>query len=367
MSSTGPLAGVRILEIESIGPGPYACMMLADLGASVLQVARPGPARRNPNPVLYRNRAGSVALDLKTREGRDAMLELVAQADGLVEGYRPGVMERLGLGPDACLGRNPRLIFGRITGWGRNGPLAESAGHDINYIALTGALHACGTQESGPAVPLNLVGDFGGGGLMLAFGIVSAVLEARSSGRGQVVDCAMIDGAASLMSMMYGMRATGRWPASRAGNLLDGSAWYYTTYPCSDGRWMAVGALEPEFRRILLDKLELSAQADALMAASAHDAEARAQVGAVFMRRTRAEWQTLFEGTDACVSPVLAMGEVLDHPHNQAWGSFRKVDEFAHPMPAPRFSRTPAPEPRVAGQPQLVDLWDLAHVGSSIA
>ncbi len=360
MSAGGPLSGLRILEIQSIGPGPFAGMMLADLGASVLQVGRQGPARRNPNPVLYRNRAGAVSLDLKTDQGRDALLALIEQADGLIEGYRPGVMERLGLGPDECLARNPRLVYGRVTGWGRSGPLAQAAGHDINYIALTGALHACGTTESGPTVPLNLVGDFGGGGLMLAFGVVCALLEARGSGRGQVVDTAMLDGAAALMSMIYGMRATGRWAAPRAGNILDGSAWFYTTYVCADGQWMAAGAIEPEFRRILLDKLGLAAEADALMAAPDQDANARARIAAVFAGASRAHWQQIFDGSDACVSPVLAMSEVMDHPHNQAWGSFRQQGALTQPNPAPRFSRTPAAAPRVDGCPDLLGLWNLA-------
>ncbi len=359
MSAQGPLAGVRVLEIESIGPGPFAAMLLADLGASVLQVARPGPSRRHPNPVLYRSRAGSVTLDLKRDEDRERMLALIEQADAIVEGYRPGVMERLGLGPEPCLSRNPKLVYGRVTGWGREGPLAQTAGHDINYIALTGALHACGTRESGPVVPLNLVGDFGGGGLMLAFGIAAALFESRQSGRGQVVDCSMIEGAAALMSMMYGMQSTGRWRADRAGNLLDGSAWFYGTYVCADGQWMAVGAIEPEFRRIMIEKLGLAAEIETLMSAADQDAAARDRVAAAFLSQPRAYWQGVFEGSDACVSPVLAMNEVLEHPHNRIWGAMREVDGATHPSPTPRFSRTPSAAPAPAGRSGQLSLWNL--------
>jgi alpha-methylacyl-CoA racemase len=323
-------------------------MMLADLGASVLRVARPSKLPREPNPVLDRGRAGRVTLDLKSEEGRVRFLDLVAQADGLIEGYRPGVMERLGLGPEPCKGRNPRLVYGRVTGWGRSGPLAHTAGHDINYIALSGALHACGTAQSGPVVPLNLVGDFGGGGLMLAFGMVCAILESRSSGQGQVVDAAMVDGAAALMAMMYGMRATGRWPAARAGNLLDGSAFYYTCYACADGEWISVGALEEEFRRILFEKLGLASEADQLLRVPPNDSAMRQRFAEIFRTRSRAQWQQIFEGSDACVAPVLAMNEVLEHPHNEIWGSYRRIDGDIHPMPAPRFSRTPAAVPERA-------------------
>jgi alpha-methylacyl-CoA racemase len=340
--SGGPLAGVQVLEIESIGPGPFAAMVLADLGANVLRVSRPVKGSpRKPNPVLDRGRVGQIALDLKSEVQRDQLLTLIERADVLIEGYRPGVMERLGLGPEPCLDRNPRLVYGRITGWGRSGPLAHSAGHDINYIALSGALHACGTAESGPVPPLNLVGDFGGGGLLLALGVVCAVLEAKTSGRGQVVDTAMVDGAAMLMAMIYGMRANGRWPAPRAGNILDGSAWFYTCYACADGEWVAVGAIEPEFRRVLFDKLGLAAEADALLGARDDDPGIRARLAALFRQRTRAEWQAVFEGTDACVSPVLSLAEVAGHPHNRARGLLREVDGVLQSPPAPQFSRTP--------------------------
>ena len=360
VAPSGPLAGLRVLEVESIGPGPFAAMLLADLGASVMQVSRPGPAgKRNANAVLYRNRAGAVPLDLKSASGRAAMLELVAQADVLIEGYRPGVMERLGLGPEVCIESNARLVYGRVTGWGRSGPIAKTAGHDINYIALSGALHACGSAESGPMPPLNLVGDFGGGGLMLAFGIVSALFEVRQSGHGQVVDTAMLGGATSLMAMIYGMRAVGRWPAERAGNLFDGSAWFYTTYACADGRWVAVGAIELEFRRILLDKLGFGAEVETLLKRPEQDADLRARLAAAFAAQPRDHWQALFEATDACVTPVLAMDEIADHPQNQALDCVRRIDGVINPMPAPHFSRTPAAVPELKGRSELAALWRL--------
>jgi len=341
-ASRGPLTGLKILEIESIGPGPFAAMALADMGANVLRIARPpraaAPASAR-NPVLARGRAGTVSVDLKVPEDVERVLGLVGQADGLIEGFRPGVMERLGLAPDACLRRNPRLIYGRVTGWGRSGPLARSAGHDINYIALTGALHACGTRESGPVPPLNLVGDFGGGGLLLAFGMVCALLEARTSGQGQIVDAAMIDGASMLMAMIHGMHGSGRWPAPRAGNLLDGSAYFYTCYECADG-WMAVGAIEAEFRLQLLRLLGLQDEAASIMAADDADPEVRRRLAAIFKTRTRAEWQALFDDTDACVSPVLDLDEVTTHPQTAATQTFSTIDGVVHPNPAPRFSRT---------------------------
>jgi alpha-methylacyl-CoA racemase len=345
MNRVGPLAGLKVLEIEGIGPGPFAAMALADLGASVLRIARPpGKVPRKPNPVLGRGRTATLSVDFKNPEGIARLLQLIEHADALIEGFRPGVMERLGLGPEECLQRNPRLVYGRITGWGRSGPLAAAAGHDINYIALTGALYACGTAESGPLPPLNLVGDFGGGGLLLSFGIVCALLEARNSGRGQVVDAAMTEGAGLLMSMIYGFRANGRWPAPRAGNLLDGSAYFYTCYQCACGGWVAVGAIETEFRRELLELLGLGAEADAIMQAPDADTTVRQRLAAIFKSRPRDAWQALFDGTDACVSPVLGMDEVADHPHNIAADSFRLIDGALHPSPAPRFSRSvPSP------------------------
>lgn len=338
---SGPLAGIRILEFEGIGPGPHTAMVLAGLGANVLRISRPGSSPgRKFNPVLERGRVGRVALDLKSPQHREHLLSLMGQADALIEGFRPDVMERLGLGPDECLARNPALVYGRVTGWGRTGPLAHSAGHDINYIALTGALHAIGTPESGPIPPLNLVGDFGGGGLLLAFGMVCALLEARTSGRGQVVDAAMVDGAASLMSMIYGMLANGRWTDRPAQNILDGSAYFYTCYPCKDGGSIAVGAIEPQFRREFLAGLGFEAPFDRFFKAADDDAGIRADIARRFLERDRDEWATAFEGTDACVSPVLSMEEAAGHPHVRALGSVRKIDGVNQPAPVPTFSVT---------------------------
>jgi alpha-methylacyl-CoA racemase len=346
MSQTGPLAGIRVLEIQGIGPGPFAAMALANLGASVLRVARPaGTGTPRFNPVLDRGRRGQVMADLKSEQGRAQVLALIEQADALVEGFRPGVMERLGLGPDDCLARNPKLVYGRITGWGRSGPLAHTAGHDINYIALSGALHACGPANGDPFPPLNLVGDFGGGGMLLAFGIVAALLQARVSGQGQVVDAAMIDGSALLMSMIYGFRANGRWPASRGGNFLDGSAYYYRCYRCADDAWVAVGAIEPAFRRALFEGLGLGGQAHTLMLARDDDPQVHELLAHVFLSRPRAYWDARFAQTDACVTPVLSIDEAADHPHNRAWGSVRRVAGVNQPAAAPRFSAPRASTP----------------------
>ncbi|HKY91127.1 MAG TPA: CaiB/BaiF CoA-transferase family protein [Nevskiaceae bacterium] len=355
MRTAGPLAGVRVLEIESIGPGPHACMILADLGANVLRVSRPGgktgvPHRPALNPILDRGRTAVVTVNLKSDEGRAEVLRLAGRADVLVEGYRPGVMERLGVGPDACHAINPKLVYGRITGWGRRGPMAPTAGHDINYIALTGALHAIG-PESGPVQPLNLVGDFGGGSMLLALGIVSALLEARTSGKGQVVDAAMTDGVSTLMAMTLGMKAVGRWTEPRAGNIFDGSHYYYACYRCKDGGWMAAGPIEAEFRRIFFDKLGLSAEAEALMAPERdRDPALRARLESIFLSKTRAEWEAIFAGTDACVAPVLSIDEAAAHPHNREWDTLRVIDGAIHPMPSPRFSRTVPDVPVPAAQ-----------------
>lgn len=364
MGSQGPLADVKILEIESIGPGPFAAMVFADLGANVLRIARPARGSElKPNPVLDRGRTATLTLNLKNPSDVQRLLGLVAGADALIEGFRPGVMESMGLGPESCLSRNPRLVYGRVTGWGRSGPLARTAGHDINYIALTGALYACGTAESGPVPPLNLVGDFGGGGLLLAFGVVCALLEARTSGRGQVVDAAMAGGAALLMSMMYGLRANGLWPAARAGNILDGSAYFYTCYACSDGGWVAVGAIEPQFRLQMLQLLGLGAEANNIMAAPDNDPGVRARLAQIFRNRSRAEWQKVFDGSDACVTPVLGMDEVGSHEQNRAEGNFVLVDGVLHPAPAPRFSRTSHPLPADCASPEIrqakLEAWGL--------
>ena len=351
----GPLHGIKIIELVGIGPCPFAAMMLADMGAEVIRIDRqPVPGAATPFPslgtkydVMARGRR-SLALDLKHPEAKEVVLTLVEQADILLEGFRPGVMERLGLGPDACLARNPKLVYGRITGWGQTGPLAQAAGHDLNYIALSGMLHAMGRADTPPAPPLNLVGDFGGGAMMLAFGVVCAALEARGSGKGQVVDAAMVDGSALLGAMMYGLRAHGSWSDARAANMLDGGAPFYDTYACRDGKYLSVGAIEPQFHARLLD-LTGATDPDFLEQWSQKRwPELKAKFAALFATRTRDEWCTLLEGTDACVAPVLDMAEAPRHPHNRARGSFVELAGVTQPAPAPRFSRT---APDVASAP----------------
>ncbi|QOY93921.1 CoA transferase [Massilia sp. UMI-21] len=354
----GPLAGLRVIEMVGIGPCPFAAMMLADMGAEVIRIERkPQPGEDNPYPVLgtrhdvmARGRR-SLALDLKKPAGRSAALQLIEGADVLLEGFRPGVMERLGLGPDACLERNPRLVFGRVTGWGQTGPLAQAAGHDINYVALSGMLYAMGRSDSPPPPPLNLVGDFGGGGMMLAFGVVCAVLEARKSGRGQVVDSAMTDGAALLGAMMYGLRGTGSWSAQREGNLLDGGAPFYDTYACLDGKFISIGAIEPQFFATLLT---LTGQHDPVFTkrwSKAHWPELKTRLAALFATRTRDAWCRLLEGTEVCFAPVLDLEEAPRHPHNAARGTFVDIDGVTQPAPAPRFSRTAPPMPHAPSSP----------------
>lgn len=378
MTVTGPLAGLRVVELAGIGPCPFAGMMLADMGADVIRIERrPDPAAPNPYPVLgtrfdvmARGRR-SLALDLKTPRAVALLLDLVAQADALVEGFRPGVMERLGLGPDACLARNPKLVYGRVTGWGQDGPLAHAAGHDLNYVALSGMLHPLGDADRPPAPPLNLVGDFGGGGMMLAFGVVCAMLEARTSGRGQVVDAAMTDGAALLGAMMYGMRAHGSWTGQRGANLLDGGAPFYATYACADGKFIAVGAIEPQFYARLLALAGASDPAfDAQWRQSAWP-DLKEKFAALFATRTQADWCALLEGTDACFAPVLDMDEAPRHPHNTARGTFVDVAGVTQPAPAPRFSRTPGQAGSPPGGPGqdataiLADWgWDAAAIAT---
>jgi alpha-methylacyl-CoA racemase len=340
----GPLHGVRVLELEAIGPVPWAGMMLADLGADVLRVDRPAPpafdAGRERKYQLTGRGRRSVVADLKTQQGVDGVLRLVERADILLEGLRPGVMERLGLGPGPCLQRNPALVYGRMTGWGQAGPRAQEVGHDINYIGLTGVLHAIGPADGPPVVPLNLVGDFGGGAMLLALGVVSALFEARTSGQGQVVDAAMVDGSLALMAAVLGRFQAGGWQDRRESNLLDGGAPFYRTYATADGKSVAVGALEPRFyaalvRGLGLDPSGLPPQDDR----SAWPAM-RERFAALFARETRDHWCRVFAGTEACVTPVLSLQEVTDDPHLRARGSFVDVDGVRHPAPAPRFSRT---------------------------
>ena len=336
----GPLHGLRILEFAGIGPGPFCGMVLADLGAEVIRLDRTeGPAGTRQDFVGRGRR--SLALDLKKPEAIAAALRLVEGADALIEGFRPGVMERLGLGPEACLARNPRLVYGRMTGWGQEGPLAQAAGHDINYIALTGALWSIGRPGERPVPPLNLVGDYGGGGMLLAVGVLAALLEAKGSGRGQVVDAAMVDGAALLMAPIYAMQARGRWGPERGANYLDGAAVFYDSYECADGRWLAVGPIEPQFWAEMLRLLRLDPARFEKRMDPAHWPALKEELAAAFRARTRDDWVAVFEGTDACVS-VLSMEEAPRHPHNAARATFVERDGAIQPAPAPRFSRTPA-------------------------
>ncbi len=361
----GPLTGIRILEFEALGPGPFCGMLLADMGADVLLVDRPqdpglGFERARRHDAMLRGRR-SLTLDLKTPAGADAARTLAARADAIIEGFRPGVMERLGLGPDALLARQPRLVYGRMTGWGQQGPLAGRAGHDIDYIALSGALHAIGRAGGPPVPPLNLVGDFGGGGMLLAFGIVCALLDARTSGRGQVVDAAMVDGAALLTTMFWGMRAAGDWTDARGDNVLDSGAPWYDTYRTRDDRYVAVGAIEAKFYGEFLQRLGLAGEALPAQHDRAGWPALRARFAAAFATRTRDEWTRVFEGADACVAPVLAFGEAGAHPHAQARAAYVSVGGVPQPAPAPRFSRTPGevrgapPERGAGGRAALAD------------
>jgi alpha-methylacyl-CoA racemase len=370
---SGPLAGVRVLEVAGIGPGPFCAMVLADMGADVLRIDRAGAVRGGdpsspPTDVLNRGRR-SVGVDLKHPDGAALVLRLVGSADALVEGFRPGVAERLGIGPDECLARNPRLVYGRMTGWGQDGPYAAAAGHDINYIALSGVLHAVGREGGAPVPPLNLVGDFGGGGLLLAFGVVCGVLEARSSGRGQVVDAAMVDGAALLSTMVHGFLAAGLWEDRRGVNLLDTGAWFYDVYETADGRWVSVGSLEPQFFAELVERVGLGDDVPAQYDRSSWPAM-RERLAAAFRTRTRDEWCELLEGTDVCFAPVLSLGEAPAHPHNAHRGTFTEVAGVVQPAPAPRFSRTPgavARPPAHAGQHTDEALADWGIGGDEVA
>ncbi len=347
----GPLKGIKIVEMAGIGPGPFCAMLLADMGADVVRVEREDSTSLLglDYDILNRGRR-SVAADLKTPEGVDRVLKLVEKADGLTEGFRPGVMERLGLGPDVCHQRNPRLVYGRMTGWGQDGPLAHAAGHDINYIALTGVLHAIGTKQSGPVPPLNLVGDFGGGAMYLAFGMVCGLLEARASGQGQVIDAAMTDGASLLMAGIYALKHQGLWTDERESNLLDGGAHFYGTFECADGKWVAIGSIEPQFYALLLEKTGITDEAFTRQHDAAAWPDLKEKLAKVFKSKTREEWCAIMEGSDVCFAPVLDMGEAPEHPHNKARGTFFERDGVVQPAPAPRFSRTRAeiqgPPPR---------------------
>ncbi len=335
---SGPLCDLRVLEFASIGPVPFCGMLLSDLGADVLRIDRPG-REYGPADVETRGRR-ALALDLKSAPGRDTALALATRADALIEGYRPGVMERLGLGPDVLLARNPRLVYGRMTGWGQSGPLAQTAGHDINFTALSGALHAIGPAEQ-PAIPLNLVSDFGGGALYLAFGLLAGVHHARAHGAGQVIDCAMAEGALSLLAMIYGRFAAGTWRDARASNILDGAAHFYTTYRCADGHFLAVGAIEPAFYAELLERLGITDPAFTAQLDATRWPQLRAELARRFATRSRDEWCRVFAGSDACVSPVLSLAEAAAHPQHRAREAFVEIDGVPQPAPVPRFSRTP--------------------------
>jgi alpha-methylacyl-CoA racemase len=383
----GPLHGIRVVELAGLGPAPFGCMVLADLGADVVRVDRPGEAggagatasragqdsqgqdSQGGPPASGRDPLGrgrrSVRLDLKDPAGVDILLRLAGRADVLVEGFRPGVAERLGFGPTVCLARNPRLVYARMTGWGQEGPLAGAAGHDIDYIAVAGTLYPIGRAGDRPVPPLNLLGDFGGGGMLLAVGVLAALAERERSGQGQVVDAAMVDGAALLATFLYGLRAAGAWQDQRGSNLLDGGAPFYDTYTTADGRHVAVGALEPKFYAELLDRLGLAGAGLPGQYDRSGWPALRAAFTAAFASRTQAEWVQVFAGSDACVAPVLSPAQAPDHPHNAARGTFVEVAGVAQPGPAPRFSRTPCAPPSPPPRPGEHTTGVLTELGLS--
>jgi crotonobetainyl-CoA:carnitine CoA-transferase CaiB-like acyl-CoA transferase len=362
----GPLAGLKVLEFAGIGPGPMCAMLLADLGATVLRLDRKKPSGLGtPRPLrynlLFRNRP-AIAVDLKDGVDVELALRLVEKADALIEGFRPGVMERLGLGPEVCFARNPRLVFGRMTGWGQSGPLAMAAAHDLNYIALTGALHAIGRKGQPPTPPLNLVGDFGGGALYLAMGMLAALLEAKGSGKGQVVDAAIVDGTASLLTSFYGMHAGGIVTDERGTNANDTGAYFYDVYECADGKWISIAVIEPKFhdelmRLLGIDPATLPPQRDPKSWPAM-----RERLAGIFRMRDRAAWCALLEGTDACFAPVLSGAEAPAHPHMAARGTFIEVDGVVQPAPAPRFSRTPPGAPKPPLSPAQTDMVEAEEI-----
>ena len=354
----GPLADLKVLEFAGICPGPFCGMLLSDLGADVVRIDRKGSGRGGPADVTARGRR-SVAMDLKSPAAVEACLRLMEGADAVFEGFRPGVMERLGLGPNVALARNRKLVYGRMTGWGQTGPFAHAAGHDMNYIAISGALAAIGTQDK-PVPPLNLVGDFGGGALYLAFGLLAGVLHARSSGEGQVIDCAMSDGAASLMAMFYGMKAAGVWREGRRDNLLDGGAYFYDTYQCADGGWISIGSIEPQFHALLLEKTGISASDFNSQMDRETWAAKREKLAAVIATKTRNQWCEIMNATDVCFAPVLDMNEAPRHPHNLARETFVEVAGVTQPAPAPRFSATPGV---IAGPPPAIGAHNAEALG----
>ena len=367
----GPLNGFKIIELAGIGPGPFCGMMLADMGAEVIRVERIAAAQATeaPKDVLARNRR-SIAVDLKSPKGVETVLRLVEGADGLIEGFRPGVTERLGLGPEQCQARNPRLVYGRMTGWGQEGPMAQAAGHDINYISLAGALHAIGRPGERPVPPLNLVGDFGGGGMLLAYGMVCGLLEVTKSNEGQVIDAAMVDGTAALMAMFYSMSASGAFDTQRGTNLLDGGAHFYDTYETADGEHVSVGSIEPQFYALLMEKAGLDADYFQPQMNKGRWGELKAKLTEVFLTKTQAEWCDIMEGSDVCFAPVLNLIDAATHPHNVARNSYQEVAGVLQQAPAPRFSRTPAAAiqaPRVPGEDSASVLADFGLTATEVA
>lgn len=375
---SGPLSGIKIIELAGIGPAPFTCMMLADAGAQVLRLERAPAGAVEAGEEFAKSGAGSywdllnrsrssVGIDLKNPDALELVLGLVEQADGLIEGFRPGVAERLGVGPEDCFARNKRLVYGRMTGWGQDGPMASMAGHDIDYIAIGGALWSLGRADSAPVPPLNLVGDFGGGGMLLAFGMVAALLEAARSGEGQVVDAAMVDGAASLMTMIHAFHRHGLWNDERGANMLDTGAPFYEVYETSDGQWMAVGGIEAQFYAELIRGLGLEGDTSFPSQMSRDQWPAmKARFAEIFKSKTRDEWSAIFDGTDACVVPVLSPWEAHLHPHNVARSTFVEVDGTVQPAPAPRFSRTPSsiskpPSPPGADTVSALVEWGIAE------
>lgn len=361
---SGPLSGIRVIEMAGIGPGPYACMLLSDMGAEVIRVDRSSGGNMlgaNPADVMMRGRK-SIAVDLKNPEGVDAVLKLIDSADILIEGFRPGVMEKLGLSPEVCHQRNEKLVYGRMTGWGQDGPLSKAAGHDINYIAITGVLDAIGRKDGGPIPPLNVVGDFGGGSMFLVMGVLSAYISAQASGKGQVVDAAITDGVISMMSFIYGFKSMGMWELGRQNNMTDGGAHYYDTYECSDGHYISIGSIEPQFYALLIELTGVDLDPGDFMAQFDKSTwpENKKKVAALFKTKTRQEWTDLLEGTDVCFGPVLDIEEAAQHPHNIARNNFVHNDGVMQSAPAPRFSETPG---HIQGSPVEVG----AHTNEILA
>lgn len=366
----GPLSHITVIELAGIGPGPFACMLMADMGAKVIRIDRPPVTSKSSLEDLMRNDSvvdrgrKSLSLNIKDPRAVEAVLHLIESADILVEGFRPGVAEKLGLGPSECLKRNPRLVYGRMTGWGQTGPLAQTAGHDINYIALTGALNAIGPKKQ-PLPPLNLVGDYGGGGMLLTMGLLAALAQVQQSGNGQVVDAAMTDGAALLMAAQFGLMAKGFWADDRESNFLDGAAHFYGTYECLDGRHVSIGAIEPQFYRKLIELCEISDPQFEQQWEQSEWPELREKLAAIFRTKTREQWCLLLEGTDACFSPVLTMNEAAEHPHNIARKTFVRQDGVLQPSPAPRFDRTPSELPNKAPRAGEHSIEILTNAGVS--